>query len=203
MATQPGDKAGLPKSCSLHCVPDAPPTSLTSAWTHSSYSCSTRSGWKGRQTLPSPNFLAAPRKQSLYPLLLLENRRHSSPHHTPYPTSIPARRFQLSSVQSLSCVQLFATPWTASHQASLSITNSQSLVKLMSIKSVMPSSHLILCHPLLFPSSIFPSIRVFSNESALHIRWPKYWSFSFNISPSSEHLGLIPFRMDWLDLLAV
>ena len=108
-----------------------------------------------------------------------------------------------SSVQSLSCVQLFATPWTAAHQASLSITNSQSLLKLMSIESVMPSNHLILCSPLLLPPSVFPSIRVFSNESVLHIRWPKYWSFSFNISPSNEHPGLISFRMDWLDLLAV
>ena len=94
------------------------------------------------------------------------------------------------------------TPWTAARQASLSITNSQSPPKLMSIESVMPSNHLILCHPLLLPS-IFPSIRVFSNESALCIRWPKYWNFSFNISPSNEHPGLISFRMDWLDLLAV
>ena len=108
-----------------------------------------------------------------------------------------------SSVQLLSCVQLFVTPWTAACQASLSITNSRSLPKLMSIESVMPSNHLILCRPLLFLPSIFPSIRVFSNESALHIRWPKYWSFSFNISPSNEHPGLISFRMDWLDLLAV
>ena len=105
--------------------------------------------------------------------------------------------------QSLSLVQLFATPWTAAHQASLPITNSRSLLKLMSIESVMPSNHLILCCPLLLPPSIFPSIRVFSNESALCFRWPKYWSFSFNISPSSEHPGLISFRMDWLDLLAV
>ena len=104
---------------------------------------------------------------------------------------------QFSSLQSLSCVRLFAT------QAFLSITNSWSLFKLMSIKLVMPSNHLILCHPLLLPPSIFPSIRVFSNESALRIRWPKYWSFSFNISPSNEHPGLISFRMDWLDLLAV
>ena len=96
-----------------------------------------------------------------------------------------------------------ATPWTAAHQASLSITNSRSLPKLMSIELVMPSNHLILCHPLLLPSSIFPSIRVFSNESTLHIRWPKYWSFSFNISPSNEPSGLISFRMDWLDLLSV
>ena len=108
-----------------------------------------------------------------------------------------------NSVQSLSHVRLFATPWTAAHQASLSITNSWSLLKLMSIKSVMPSNHLILCHPLLLPSSIFSSIRDFSNESALRIRWPNYWSFSFSISPSKEYSGLISFRMDWLDLLAV
>ena len=105
-----------------------------------------------------------------------------------------------SSVQSLSRIQLFATPWTAARQASLSITRSRSLFKLMSIESVMPSNILILCCPLLLPPSIFPSIRVLSNESALHIRWPKYWSFSFNISPSNEHPGLISFRMDWLDL---
>ena len=110
---------------------------------------------------------------------------------------------QFSSVQSLSRVWLFATPWTTARQASLSITNSWSLPRLMSIESVMPSNHLILCHPLLLLRSIFPSIRVFSNESAFHIRWPKYWSFSFNISPSNEHSGLISFRMDWLDLLAV
>ena len=96
-----------------------------------------------------------------------------------------------------------ATLWSAACQASLSITNSQSLPKLMSIESVMPSNHLILCHPLFLPPSIFPSIRVFSSESVLHIRWPKYWSFSFKISPSNEYLGLISFRMDWLDLLAV
>ena len=108
-----------------------------------------------------------------------------------------------SSVPSLSHTRLFATPWTAACQASLSITNSRSPPKAMSIVSVMPSNHLILCHPLLFPPSIPPSIRVFSNESALHIRWPKYWSFSFNISPTNEHPGLISFRMDWLDLLAV
>ena len=108
-----------------------------------------------------------------------------------------------SSVQSLSCVWLFATPWTTACQVSLSITNSQSSLKLMSIELVMPSNHLILCHPLLLLPSIFPSIRVFSNESALCIRWPKYWSFSFNISPSNKHPGLISFRMHWLDLLAV
>ena len=110
---------------------------------------------------------------------------------------------KISSVQSLSRVQLFATPWTAAHQASLSITNSWSLLKLMSIESVMPSNNLILCHPLLLPPSIFPSIRVFSDESVLCIRWPKYWSFSLSISPSNKHPGLISFRMDWLDLLVV
>ena len=109
----------------------------------------------------------------------------------------------LSSVSSLSCVRLFATPWTAARQASLSITNSWSLFKLMSIESVMPSNHLILCHPLLLLPSIPPRIRVFSNESTLHMRWPKYWSFSFSISPSNEHPGLVSFRMNWLDLLAV
>ena len=108
-----------------------------------------------------------------------------------------------SSVQLLSRVRLFATPWTAACQASLSITSSWSLLKLMSIESVMPSNHLILCHPLLLPPSIVPSIRVFSNESVLCIRWPKYWSFSFNIRHSNEHSELIHFRMDWLDLLAV
>ena len=110
---------------------------------------------------------------------------------------------QFSSVQSLSRVRLFATPWIAACQASLSITNSWSLPKLVSIESVMPSNHLILCHPLFLPPSIFPSIRVFSNESVLHIKWPKYGSFSFTISPSNEYSGLISFRMDWLDLLAV
>ena len=107
------------------------------------------------------------------------------------------------SVQSLSHVWLFVTPWTAAYQASLFITNSWSLLKLMSIESLMPSSHLILCHLLLLLPSIFPSIRVFSNVSAVRIRWPKYWSFSFSISPSNEYSGLISFRMDWLDLLAV
>ena len=110
---------------------------------------------------------------------------------------------QFSLVQSLSRVQLFATPWTAARQASLSMTNSWSLLKLMSIELVMPSNHLILCRPLLVPPSIFPSIRVFSNGSVLHIRWPKDWSFSFSISPSNKYSGLISFKMDWLDLLAV
>ena len=111
--------------------------------------------------------------------------------------------YPFSSVQSLSRVWLFVTPWIAAPQASLSITNSWTSLKLMSIESVMPSSHLILCHPLLLLPPIPPSIRVFSNESALRMRWPKYWSFSFSISPSDEHPGLISFRMDWLDLLAV
>ena len=110
---------------------------------------------------------------------------------------------QFSLVQSLSHVRLFATPWTAAHLASLSITNSRSLLKLMSIDLVIPSNHLILVVPLLLPPSIFPSIRVFSNKSVLHIRRPKYWNFSFSISPSNEYSGLISFRMDWFDLLAV
>jgi len=118
--------------------------------------------------------------------------KHSTFHSTDF-----------SSVQSLSRVWLFATPWIAAHQASLSITNSRSLLKLMSIELVLPSSHLILCHPLLLLPSIPPRMRVFSNESTLCIRWPKYWSFSFSISPSNEHTGLISFGMDWLDLLAV
>ena len=110
-----------------------------------------------------------------------------------------------SSVQFISATQSCPTlrPWTAAHQASLSITNSQSLLKLISIESVMPPNHLIFCCPLLLPPSTFPSIRVFSNESTLHMRWPKYWSFRFSISPSNEHPGLISFRMDWLDILAV
>ena len=110
---------------------------------------------------------------------------------------------QFSSVQSLSCVWLFVTPWIAARQASLSITNSWSSLRLTSIESVMPSSHLILCRPLLLLPQIPPSIRVFSDEATLRMRWPKYWSFSFSISPSKEHPGLISFRMDWLDLLAV
>ena len=114
-----------------------------------------------------------------------------------------AKLLRPSSVQSLSCVRFLATPWTAACQASLSINNSRSFLRLMFIESVMPSNHLILCLPLLLPPAIFPSITVFSNESSLCIRWPKYFSFSFNISLSSEHLGLISFRLDWLDLLAV
>ena len=112
--------------------------------------------------------------------------------------SVTAATWESSSVQLLSCFRIFATPWITARQASLSITNSLSLLRLMSIESVMPSSHLILCRPLL----LLPSIRVFSNESALHTQWPKYWSFSFSISPFNEHPGLISFRMDWLDLLA-
>ena len=115
----------------------------------------------------------------------------------------PLKWIWFSSVQFLSCVRLFATPWTAARQASLSITNSWSLPKLMSIESATSSNHPILCRPLFLLPSIFPNIRVFSNESALCIRWPKYWSFVFNISPSNEHPGLISFRMDWSDLLAV
>ena len=124
--------------------------------------------------------------------------------HNIWKTAIPMfLSCQLSSVQSLSRVRLFAAPWTAAHQASLSITNSQSLLKLMSVESVMPSKHLILCHPLLLLPSVFASIRVFSKESVLWIMYPKYWSFSFSISPSNDYSGLISFRMDWLDLLAV
>ena len=128
------------------------------------------------------------------------------------PCNLPAVRLQkyfqpsnlgISSLQSLSRVQLFATPWTVAHQASLSITNSQSLLKLMSIESMMPSNYLILCHPLLLLPSVIPSIRVFSNESVLCIRWPKDWCFSFSISLSNEYSVLISFRLDWLDLLAV
>ena len=116
--------------------------------------------------------------------------------------NITNHSIQFSSVQSLSCVRLFATPWTAARQASLSITISQSSLKLTSVESVMPSSHLILCCPLLLLLSIFPCIKVFSSESVLHTRWPKYWSFSFSICPSNEYSELISFRMDWLDLLA-
>ena len=112
-------------------------------------------------------------------------------------------QFTFSSVQLLSLVRLFVTPWMAARQASLFITNSRNLLKLMSIESVMPSNHLILCRPLLLPPSTVPSIRVFSNESFLHIRWPKYWTLSFSISPSNEYSGLISFKKDWLDLLAI
>ena len=128
-------------------------------------------------------------------LTLASQHMHESHIH-----DIPSVQF--SSVQSLRHVQLFATPWISARQASLSITNSRSSSKLMSVESVMPSSHLILCHPLLLLPQIHPSIRVFSNESTLRMRWPKYWSFSFSISLSKEHPGLLSFRMDWLDLLA-
>ena len=117
------------------------------------------------------------------------------------PRLLPVNLF--SSFLSLSHVRFFATPWTAARQASLSITNSQSLLKLTSIESVMPSNHLLLCRPLFLPPSIFPTVRIFSKESVLRIRWPKYWSFSFNISPSNEYSRLISLRMDWLDLPAV
>ena len=127
----------------------------------------------------------------------------SSPKNSYLKTCSASFSQSVSSVHSLSRVRLFVTPWTAARQASLSITNSWSLLKLMSIESVMPSNHLILYRPLLLLPSIFPIIKVFSNESVLCIRWPKYWSFSFNISPSNEHPGLISFRMDWLDLLGV
>ena len=123
-------------------------------------------------------------------------------HHIIATQMVSLEGTQFSSVHLLSCVQLFVTPWTAAQQVSLSITSFQSLFKLISIKSVMPSNHLILCHPLLLPS-VFPSIRVFSNESVLCIRWPEYWSFSFSISPSNEYSGLIFFRMDLWELLAV
>ena len=121
----------------------------------------------------------------------------------PQPSPHPNPRPGFSSAQSLSCVVLFATPWTAAHQAFLSNTNSQSLLKLVSIESVMPSNHPILGHPLLLMLSIFPCIRVFSDESVIHIRWPKYWRFSFSISPSNEYSGLLSFRIDSFDLLAV
>ena len=126
-----------------------------------------------------------------------------SPWALPLPHSASFLQYVFSSVQLLSRVRLFETPWIAAHQASLSITNYRSSLKLMSIESVMPSNHLILCCPLLLLPSIFPSIRVFPNESILCIRWPKYWSFSFSISPSNEYSGLISFRMDWFDFLAV
>ena len=135
--------------------------------------------------------------RSLIPTRILEDWEESCPF------CISKAYQQFNSVQSLSCIRLFATPWITACQASLSITNSQSSLKLMSIESVMPSSHLILCHPLLLLPPIPPSIRVFSNESTLRMRWPKYWSFTFSISPSNEYPGLISFRMDWLDLLAV
>ena len=136
------------------------------------------------------------RTSHVYPRLLPANPEFNKCSRK---RSLPIPRGLFSSVQSLSCVQLFATPWIAARQASLSIINSRSSPKLMSIESVMPSNHLILCHPLLLLPPIPPSIRVFSNESTLCMRWPKYWSFSFSISPSNEYSGLISFRMDWRD----
>ena len=135
------------------------------------------------------------------PEIVLRIYMHHLPHSSPTPPPEVLFITKLSHSVSLSHVQLSVTRWTAACQASLSITNSQSLLKLVSIESVMPSNHL--SHPLLLPPSVFPSIRVFSNESALCIRWPKYWSFSFSSSPSNEYSGLISFRRDWLDLLAV
>ena len=135
-------------------------------------------------------FLPFPNISMIYPSIYIS--------YIPYKLN-----FSISSAELLSCIWFFATPWSAARQASLSITNSWSPPKPMSIESVMPSNHLILCHPLLLLPSIFPSIRIFSNESALRIRWPKYCSFSFNISPSNEHPGLISFNMDWLDLVEV
>ena len=125
------------------------------------------------------------------------------PHGLQHPKLLCPPLSPFSSVQSLSHVRHLATQWTAAHQASLSITNSQSLLKLMSNESVMPSKHLILCHPLLLPPSIFPSIRVFSKQSVIHIKWANYWSFSFSISPSNEYSGLISFRIDWLDWISL
>ena len=141
--------------------------------------------WEGSQKLTTPLLTQYPETQETHGKL--------SPNNSA----------QFSSVQLLSHVRLFAAPWTAAHQATLSITNSWSLLKLTSIESVMLSNYLILCRPLLLPPSIFPRIRIFSNESVLHMRWPKYWSFNFSISLSNEYSGLISFRMDWLDLLAV
>ena len=139
------------------------------------------------------NFLVRHKKHRLLKKRLISSTR----------TKLKLSGHQFSSVQSLSCVQLFANPWTAAHQAFLSITNSQSSLQFTSIESMMPSSHLILCHPLLLLPPIPPSIRVFSNKSTLPVRWPKYWSFSFSIIPSKEIPGLISFRMDWLDLLSI
>ena len=153
------------------------------------------------QSLSHVQLFATPWTAARQASLSITNSR-SLPKPTNGNFSFVETSVHFSSVQSLSHVQLFATPWTAACQASLSITNSQSPPKSMSIESMMPSNHLILCRPLLLPS-VFPSIRVFSNEAALLIRWSKYWSFSFKISPSNEHSRLISFRMDWLDILAV
>ena len=156
--------------------------------------------WNGLPFL-SPGYLPNPGIEPGSPTLQADALPSEPPGNLPYNNK--GSLLAISLVQLLSSVQLFVTPLTAARQASLSITNSQNLPELMSIESVTPSNHLILCHHLLLLPSIFPSIRVFSNESALHIRWPKYWSFSFNISPSNEYSGLFSFRMDWLDLLAV
>ena len=134
--------------------------------------------------------------------VLQKYHRNEKVQHIISYTNMPICLIQFSSLHSLSCVWLFVTPWTAARQAFLSIINSQRLLKFMPIESVMPSNHFILCCPVLLLPSIFPSIRVFSNESALCIRWPNYWSFSFSISPSNKYSGLISFKMDWLDLLA-
>ena len=157
------------------------------------------SSWQG--TPAHPTLIGA---WYLFPLCSLRCQSAWEGWHSLFvPQSVEnSHCWKLSSVQSPCCVWLFATPWTAAHQASLTITN-LSWLKLMSIESVMPSNHLILCHPLLFPPLVFPSIRVFFNESVLHIRWQKYWSFSFSISPSNDYSGLIFFRMDRLDLFAV
>ena len=155
---------------------------------------------EGRSTKKATHFLSY---QCLYSFSSLTLSLWNTLIHTSDIHRRIFKKHKFSSVRLLSCVRLFVTPWIIAHQASLSITNSRSLLKLMSIELVMPSSHLTLCRPLLLLASIFPSTRVFSNEPALHIRLPRYWSFSFIISPSNEHPGLIYFRMDWLDLLAV
>ena len=152
------------------------------------------------RSLSIPSFTREYCYTSAHPIRAIHSHRTEK---SEFHTTALVKSHKFNSVQLLSHVLLFETPWTAACQASMSITNSWSLLKLMFIESVMPSNHLILCHPLLLLPSIFPSIRVFSNESALHIRQLKYWSFSFSISPSNEYPGLISFRMDWLDLLAV
>ena len=170
-------------------------------WSHSHLCCPADCWlWWGSCSAPFPTRNAGSLEKGSHPHQYQRGRSSLNPA---YPCCHAPPPPQFSSVQSLSHVQLFVTPWTAACQAFLSITNSRSLPKLMSTESVMPSNHLIFCRPLLLLPSIFPRIRVFSNESALRIRWPKYWSFSFNIHPSNEHPGLISFRMDWLDLLAI
>ena len=169
------------------------PTSLLCSW-----GFSRQEYWSGLPC-PPPGDLPNPGIKLRSPVLQVDSLLTESPEKL----CMCIYKWDISSVQSLSHVQLFVTPWTTACQASLSITNSRSPPKPMSIESVMPSNHLILCHPLLLLPSIFPSIRVFANKSVLHIRWPKYWSFIFSISPSNEHSGLISFRMDRFDLLAV